>query len=352
MPSIDTSGANGDRDLERRVRLLESGVFLQSASITKGRVRVGGTAVLLVDSQGGLTVAGRLNGDGTISWTGVAGFGGALNLTGTYTGVGVFNQNGPWNLTGAGGITADVNSTGNWTQTGVYTLSNGGKFVIAGALPMTIGVVGGRPGISFPGGLLSSAADRITMENGQALLGAAAASAVLLFGANGVLANATGVNVATTATTTSPANVFITTGGYLQRVSSAEKYKLAIEDMPLPTPLRSLSPKSWIDAGDAERAATLVGKPRPYTEAQQAVSDATTDLRRVPGVIAEEVFAAGGAAFVTYDEHDQVAGVAYDRLGLTIALDAQARITELEATVAKQGELLAELGRRLDALER
>jgi hypothetical protein len=341
----DLNGSEVDR-IWSAIHELQTADPLGASSITKGRLRIGGTAIMLVDSSGGLVVHGTISGDGTITWSG------AFNLGGIETITGILNVVGPWNFSGTGGITGNVSSTGAWTQTGTYTVNPGGQIIVAGALPLTIGVFGGRPGISFPGGLLSSASDRITMENGQALLGAAAASAVLLFGANGVLANATGVNVATTATTTSPANLFITAGGYLQRVSSAERYKLDIEDMPLPASLRSLAPKSWIDAGDAERAATLVGKPRPYTEAQQAVSDATTNLRRVPGVIAEEVFAAGGAAFVTYDEQDMVAGVAYDRLGLTVALDAQARITELESMVAEQGALIARLARRLDVLER
>lgn len=71
-----------------RVDRLLSGTWLESASVTNGRLRfIGG--LLLIDSGGTLTVIGHLNGSGDFVW------------------------DGPWALKGAGEITGNVDITGN-----------------------------------------------------------------------------------------------------------------------------------------------------------------------------------------------------------------------------------------------
>jgi hypothetical protein len=336
--------------LYERVRKLETHDPLGNASVSRGSTRfLGNESLKVIGSalvSGWLIITGTLKVVGTLLIEGVTTLTGPLNVNGGWGINGNGGINGTWIMNGAGTIIGAV------TQTGIYTLTAGGQFVIAGSLPMTVGVQGGLPGVYFPGGSLNSASDRIRMVNGSSQIGAAAGSAVLLFGANGVLANATGVALNGIGTTTSAANVFLNASGYLQQVSSAERYKMAIEDMPLPDGLRTLKAKSWFDSGDAERVASLVGKPRPYTQAQQEASDATSALRRVPGVIAEQVQAAGGTEFVTFDKAGHIAGVAYDRLGVSVALDAQGRITELERTVSQQAETIAALDQRLVLLER
>ena len=89
--------------LVRRVERIESGAFLENASITSGRLRVIG-GLLRVDSGGRLEVVGTLQVDGTTEVTGS------------------FQVSGPWRLTGNGEITGNVTITGN------LTLAGSGKF--------------------------------------------------------------------------------------------------------------------------------------------------------------------------------------------------------------------------------
>ena len=99
-------------------------------------------------------------------------------------------------------------------------------------------------------------------------------------------------------------------------VSSAARYKIDPQPMDLPDSLLDVPVKDWWDNGEYDRGEAV---------------------RRVPGVIAEEVEAAGGGTFVTYDEDGTIQGVAYDRYALARTevlarkLDAAlARIQELE----------------------
>ena len=123
------------------------GTPLENSSIDRGQFRVGGSATLLVDGDGGMEIDGRLRGEGSFHWLG------PQTTEGINTSIGIFNQNGPWNLAGTGGITGNVSSTGAWTQTGTYTVTAGGKIVVQGSDPMTIGQTSaGRPGIQFSTG--------------------------------------------------------------------------------------------------------------------------------------------------------------------------------------------------------
>lgn len=149
----------------RENRVVQRAAPLGRTSVTNGHTEFNGNESILVNGSGKVTgwwiVTGWLKVVGTLLMEGF------MSITGNVTATGIFNQNGPWNLAGTGGITGDVSSTGNWTQTGFYTISAGGKITVLGPLPMVIGTTsGGRPGIAFPGGVLSSSADRIVMEGG------------------------------------------------------------------------------------------------------------------------------------------------------------------------------------------
>lgn len=105
----DTSG--WIKDIFYRLRKLESGSFLESSSISHGRMRfIGG--LLLIDSGGTLQVVGHFNGDGDFVWSG------------------------PWAFTGAGEITGNVDLTGNLdvVDDGKITVGNirieGGKIYV------------------------------------------------------------------------------------------------------------------------------------------------------------------------------------------------------------------------------
>lgn len=99
---------------------------LASSSLTHGRLRIGGDAILLVDSSGGLVVHGSINGDGTITWSGAFTLSGTTNLTG------------PTNLTGTTKLTGDTTQQGPFhvqgttDLTGNLQVNSPGKITVAG----------------------------------------------------------------------------------------------------------------------------------------------------------------------------------------------------------------------------
>jgi hypothetical protein len=117
--------------LVSRISRLESGAFLENSSISKGRMRfIGG--LLRLDSGARLEVVGSASIEGPMS------------IVGTQTVTGIMNVIGPWNLAGAGGITGDV------IQTGTTRIRSGGKVIVEGSDPVTLGLTSaGRPGLQF-----------------------------------------------------------------------------------------------------------------------------------------------------------------------------------------------------------
>ena len=84
------------RELQDRVRQLETAIPLENASVTEGRVRfIGGT--LRVDSGGRVEIVGTLHVEGTTQFIG--------NVT----------LQGPWTFSGDGDITGDVTLSGDMT---------------------------------------------------------------------------------------------------------------------------------------------------------------------------------------------------------------------------------------------
>ena len=150
-----------------RLHTLETGTPMFATSMTSGRFRIGGTAQLLVDSSGGMSINGSFVGAGGFTWSG------PMSLTGTQTVTGTMNVNGPWNLAGTGGITGAVSCTGNWTWTGQLLVNTGGSIQIAGSNSITLGLTGGVPALSFGSGaqvigsafgmILKSASGSITL---------------------------------------------------------------------------------------------------------------------------------------------------------------------------------------------
>lgn len=158
---------------------------------------------------------------------------------------------------------------------------------------------------------------------------------------NGGASILAGLNLSGIPTTGSAANLRRTALGVVQEVTSAAKFKIDPQIMDLPRELLDVPVEWWIDRSDAEIIAKYYDAPRPLTQ-QQHLEYEGAALKRIPGVIAEKVLAAGGEAFVGFDLDGSVRSVLYDRLAIArTALLAQenaelkARLAKLEKTVAK-----------------
>lgn len=117
-------------------------------------------------------------------------------------------------------------------------------------------------------------------------------------------------------TTSSAANVHITSYGTLCRVTSASKYKINIEELPAEKYDRVLNllPKTWYDKNSVEKYAENLADGKGDTTGEEAPY-----ISRIPGLIAEDVEAAGLPEFVSYGEPDEtgkreIEGLMYDRL--------------------------------------
>lgn len=119
-------------------------------------------------------------------------------------------------------------------------------------------------------------------------------------------------------------------------ISSSEKYKLNIEDMRVaPEKLLDISPRTWYDLTQTEDYANYLEDHAADRQAPPSGlwDGCAKDLRRIPGVVAEEVEAAGLGMFVHHGPDGELRGVMYDRLWtLLIPLMKQAldRISALE----------------------
>lgn len=183
-------------------------------------------------------------------------------------------------------------------------------------------------------------------------------------------------------TTGSAANVNISSGGWLQRSTSARKYKQdiqAVDPAVYEDNLLSLAPRSWIDKGEAAAVAEYdrriaAGEPVLDPDTGEPLTAAPYELQRYYGYVAEEVLAAGklGWAVTRHDVTGEVEGLDYARLAAAVIpivskyrdrlrnLETQAnqRVTALEgkvttlegqvSTLQKQGQNLAA---RITALE-
>lgn len=167
MGIIDNLNEGEQRAQVARTRALEVAAPLVASSITRGRLRIGGSAQLLVDSSGGIVVNGSFAGAGTFNWTGpttLAGsmtLSGPMSITGTQTVTGTVNLNGPVNIAGTQTVTGTLNVNGPVNIAGAATLSStltcSGSIVINGSSNMTLGTTFAGAGLTFgTGAVLSS----------------------------------------------------------------------------------------------------------------------------------------------------------------------------------------------------
>lgn len=147
------------------------------------------------------------------------------------------------------------------------------------------------------------------------------------------------VNAATT--TTAAANMFInSTAHNVARSTSMRAAKLAIEPISAADALALLDVDvvTWFDRAASEAYAASITEADDEAR-DRLLSDMTVGLRRIPGLVAEDVDAAA-PLFATHDSDGNLTGVAYDRVGvawipaykhlLAMVVDQQEQITQLK----------------------
>lgn len=122
--------------------------------------------------------------------------------------------------------------------------------------------------------------------------------------------------------TTLAANVHMPSGGQVQRISSLNKFKVEQEHLTVDgvLGLLDLTPKTWYDLSQVA-----------------ANGGSTEGLRRIPGVVAEDV-QEHAPTFAIYNDQGDLQGVAYDRIGVALiplVRDLVDRVEELEASTIK-----------------
>jgi hypothetical protein len=148
---VDHLNSNFMDEIERRLRALETTPAMFATSMEAGRFRVGGAAVLLVDSSGGIVVQGRLNGDGTFSWEGPATFDGDVKITENLDVSATTTLRGPLSLL----ANLVVSAGGKITVGGVVVDPVGGGQIRFGNMLLGPTVVGGVSGIMATSGTLA-----------------------------------------------------------------------------------------------------------------------------------------------------------------------------------------------------
>jgi phage minor structural protein len=148
-------------------------------------------------------------------------------------------------------------------------------------------------------------------------------------------------------TTTNSANIHVfTSTGRFSRSTSSRRYKILEEPIKAEVTSRitALVPKNWYDKRSFEGYAEHLQRLEHGLESREDL-DLPEIIRRTPGLVAEDVEAAGLSEFVQYSEADEngnrtVEGVMYDRLWVLM-------IPELKILQKK----VKELERRLDDYE-
>ena len=129
--------------------------------------------------------------------------------------------------------------------------------------------------------------------------------------------------------------------GRLYYIKSARRFKLLEEPITdtvdsFEDRLLSVDAKTWIDKTRADRIADYETAIALGEEPEGDLSDCG-GLERIPGVVAEDLEAAGLDMFVTYDDDGETDSVLYDRIGpalIPIVRSLRDRIEALEAQLA------------------
>lgn len=175
----DNLNGNEFKALQELVRDLLLRNPLQSASVTVGRVRIGGSAILLIDSTGGLVIDGLLIGEGDLQWEGPATLDGDVTITKTLD------------------VSAATKLRGLLELLNDLRVKAGGKITVEGSDPVTFGVTSsGAPGLEWSaGGRLAGGASSVSMAYGDKRAIVGAAGAILSSGTNRVVVTAAGTTI-------------------------------------------------------------------------------------------------------------------------------------------------------------
>jgi len=321
--------ANPGQEMARRMAAQESNRPLGNSDVSRGNtIFRGNESLKVIGSQlvsGWLIITGTLKVVGSFLLEGATTMTGNLVSSGTALFTGAFTSRGTTRFEGDTTQQGALHVVGNQDNTG--TLAIKGVTTLQSDLNVTTGgrIIAGST-IFNPTGVLSSSGT-------LSILGS---SGISLSGSTTIGGTCT---LASVGTTSSPANMFLTAGGVVQKVTSARRFKIDPLPAEVPDALADVPVKVWIDLGNAERFAELYNAPRPFTQNEQADYDGI-NLTRVPGVIAEEVEAAGGEQFVIYGPDGVIEGVAYDRLALA---RTQVLVTRLESALDRISDLEARL---------
>ncbi|AOH53358.1 hypothetical protein ABE28_003260 [Peribacillus muralis] len=172
-------------------------------------------------------------------------------------------------------------------------------------------------------------------------------------------------------------NAFITSNGVLGRSTSASKYKIGIEKSKFDAhKILQLNPKTWYDKSATEAYADALTAELSGEEVDWDKVD-IPEVKRVPGLIAEDVIEAGLPEYASYgpykeDGTREVEGLMYDRLWTLlipvvreqkeeiaslkdkikqIETATEEKITTQQQTIENMAALMAKMEQRIAALE-
>lgn len=118
-------------------------------------------------------------------------------------------------------------------------------------------------------------------------------------------------------TTTSSANMYIQSSGHIKMTSSSIRYKINVEEQPIEKSkqLLGIVPKTWHDKIDSERYANYLTRKESGEDVDDSEWQQCSPIRRIGGLIAEEVEQAGLKEFVFYEDDGVTPqGLMYDRI--------------------------------------
>lgn len=144
-------------------------------------------------------------------------------------------------------------------------------------------------------------------------------------------------------TTTASANIYIQSSGHIKMTSSSIRYKINIEEQPIEKSkqLLGIVPKTWHDKIDSERYANYLTRKENGEVVDDSEWQQCSPIRRIGGLIAEEVEQAGLKEFVFYEDDGVTPqGLMYDRIW-----------TLLIPIVKEHENKLDEMQRKIDELQ-
>lgn len=147
-------------------------------------------------------------------------------------------------------------------------------------------------------------------------------------------------NIRDNTSTSTSANVCVTSSGRIYKSSSASKYKLDIkpleQDRNYAYNILKLQPKQWFDKTSVENYAAILTSEYKGEKVDNEVLETVDTIDSCYGLIAEDVIEAGLEKYCFYNSNKEVEGVMYDRLWtllIPIVNDLKKQVDELTKRV-------------------